>query len=239
MVRAAAASTKRGAGCQPVRGTSSAEAACPARNMPARAISSRRLRAASTRLARNRICTSPPSARATPDQACESATSAPEGGSKRSVAFENPRSKRYWLRLPSRSARSRWTWLATVMAWKVHSTSSRSTGAGNSYSAEQTYAPPAASSRQLFSTRRAAAPPLAKRMFSKMAGLRVLHVRELVERHAQLVVRARAANREIARAHAHHVGAQRRNGRQRQQKPFHTVDTGAISLETRALRNRR
>ena len=56
MVRPAAASTKRAGGCHGVCGTISAAVSWPARNMMVSASNSRRLRAASTRLARNTIC---------------------------------------------------------------------------------------------------------------------------------------------------------------------------------------
>ena len=96
------------------------------------ASSSRRERAASTRAARNSTCTAPPSARTKPAPAWVTAISVAVGGRKRSVARVNPRSKIASSRLSPSEARSRWTWLGTVTAAKVHSTSRRSTGAANS-----------------------------------------------------------------------------------------------------------
>src|ERR1022692_2572976 len=89
MVRPAAASTKRAGGCHAVNGTTIAAAIWPARNIPVNRINSRRLRAASTRLARNRICAAPPKARRLPPPASVTAVSRAVGGRKRSVARGN------------------------------------------------------------------------------------------------------------------------------------------------------
>ena len=45
--------------------------------------------------------------------------------------------------------------------------------------------------------------------------LRRRHVRHLVQRHAQFVMRVRAVDREVARAHAHHVSPPRRSQQER------------------------